>query len=59
MPDGTHAMFIQARRLSRTLRLVVVGFFLRIQLTALQKMHRLIEYAGIAGRLHITAGCIR
>ncbi len=59
VPDGAHAVLIKAGRFGGALRLVVVGLLFRIQLAALQEMHRLVEYARIASRHHIATGRIR
>jgi hypothetical protein len=59
MFDGTHAVLIQAGGLGRTLRLVVVSLLFWIQLAAFQEVDGLVEHTRIAGRHHITTGCIR
>src|ERR1035437_5354078 len=38
---------------------VIVSFFFRTQRASLQKMHRLVEHAGISGCHDITTGSIR
>jgi len=57
--DRPRAVLVEGRRFGRSLRQVIVGLLLRVQLATLQKVQRLVEYAGVAGGEHVVTGRIR